>query len=746
MILKILPHLFNSVKTRLDFRNPVPEEVSGALRSPPVSTVSAVFQSYDRDHDGLLSREDLMESIIQEASDCRLQITSEKAITMVNNVFDAASIPSNGMLSEEEFCILMQSYLPDINTGDPFLQSEAAQSSSAISNPPRPNATKLKESAKAAVQRLQLTFSSYASEFVILIIYVFFCMLLFAVGMSVAYVSNPEMTAGRYIYSVAKGFGMVLDINCSIIILPILHWTVTIVRRTKWISCLPLDALPKFHIICAVCIGVAGLGHTVAHIMNFNAVLHITNNATKNSSSSLIDYLFVPQQYIPYGLFHGLAPITGWIIIAVFLVIVLSSLPTVRHSRHFQVFYWFHKLTFLFWIVLIFHSRNFWKYFLFFAMLLIVEKCHKYYVAAKNSTAEITEATLLPSQVIHLIIKRPKNFVHNPGDFIFVKIPAVSWHEWHPFTISSAPEIKDYIWLHIRIVGNWTTQLYNYLKRQEKCTPVVVGQQSVEKFRAEIVKDLDAVTVLHRISKRKSQKYKENKQTKSLEFKNNLDKVSIPLASPIPLCIDGPYGTSTAAIFDTEHAVLIGSGIGITPMASILGSIIHHFRRNRVQCPHCDKEVPFTNNAVTMYKRPAKKLKKVDFIWVCRDQTSIQWFIDLLEEWEREQITLENANHPGENFVTAQIYITSVPKGRRTSAVGLSLGMNLYYKQTRTDILTGLKSQTKTGRPKWSEVFDAIAHSGKGQVRVFFCGSQQLSREIRQHCAVNKFDFSWENF
>lgn len=38
--------------------------------------------------------------------------------------------------------------------------------------------------------------------------------------------------------------------------------------------------------------------------------------------------------------------------------------------------------------------------------------------------------------------------------------------------------------------------------------------------------------------------------------------------------LDGPYGTPSRRIFTSEHAVLIGAGIGITPFASILQSIM----------------------------------------------------------------------------------------------------------------------------------------------------------------------------
>lgn len=42
----------------------------------------------------------------------------------------------------------------------------------------------------------------------------------------------------------------------------------------------------------------------------------------------------------------------------------------------------------------------------------------------------------------HLVISRPDNFRYRPGDYIFLQIPAIAKFEWHPFTISSAPEMK----------------------------------------------------------------------------------------------------------------------------------------------------------------------------------------------------------------------------------------------------------------------------------------------------------------
>ena len=45
-------------------------------------------------------------------------------------------------------------------------------------------------------------------------------------------------------------------------------------------------------------------------------------------------------------------------------------------------------------------------------------------------------------QVIHIEITRPKTFDFQPGDYLYLQIPHISPYEFHPFTISSAPEMK----------------------------------------------------------------------------------------------------------------------------------------------------------------------------------------------------------------------------------------------------------------------------------------------------------------
>ena len=63
----------------------------------------------------------------------------------------------------------------------------------------------------------------------------------------------------------------------------------------------------------------------------------------------------------------------------------------------------------------------------------------------------------LPSKVTNLIICRPEKFNFNPGDWVFVNISEIASQEWHPFTISSAPEQKVLIKIMKKFIQTITT-------------------------------------------------------------------------------------------------------------------------------------------------------------------------------------------------------------------------------------------------------------------------------------------------
>jgi hypothetical protein len=93
-------------------------------------------------------------------------------------------------------------------------------------------------------------------------------------------------------------------------------------------------------------------------------------------------------------------------------------------------------------------------------------------------------------QVTQLTIRKAENFKFRCGDWVFVQIPSICY-EWHPFTISSAPEQKDVFTLHIRSVGGWTNKLHSYFRKEQRLmwledktnTPPQQGQTFKKSFQ-----------------------------------------------------------------------------------------------------------------------------------------------------------------------------------------------------------------------------------------------------------------------
>ena len=114
----------------------------------------------------------------------------------------------------------------------------------------------------------------------------------------------------------------------------------------------------------------------------------------------------------------------------------------------------------LFAAVLIIHAPNYWAWFLGPLVLTIIERLYTKLRVNSNKFGEfyIQDVVLLPSRVTNLIIKRPRDFHFNAGDYIFIRLPRIAGQEWHPFTISSSPEQEGLLTVHIRSLGQWTNK------------------------------------------------------------------------------------------------------------------------------------------------------------------------------------------------------------------------------------------------------------------------------------------------
>ncbi|NWS20725.1 NOX5 oxidase, partial [Pachyramphus minor] len=485
---------------------------------------------------------------------------------------------------------------------------------------------------------------------------------------------------------VARGCGQGLNLDCALLAVPMLRRCLTWLRSTAVAEALPLDQHVQCHQLVGCVVLALGAAHSGAHIASLGECGG--TSATPGAGGE-----GAPAPGISHGLTmrHRLAPPRS-----THIPCALIPCP--------QVFYWTHLSYISVWTLLILHGPHFWKWFVVPGSLFVLEKVLGW-AWRRGQGLHIVEVNLLPSKVTHLVIQKPPSFHFKPGDYVYLNVPAIASYEWHPFSISSAPEQPETLWLHIRSLGQWTTRLYEYFQQLES----------------------------------PSAEPKPPGGSWSWEQPGSCSSPQDPCDPCVALVgcfLDGPYGTPTRRIFLSEHAVLIGAGIGITPFSSILQSIMYRYRRRRQSCPSCHY------SWIEELQDQDMTLRKVDFIWINRDQKHFEWFLSLLSKLEMEQEELE----PGGRFLELHLYMTSALARSDVKALGLQVALDLLAAKEKRDSITGLRTRTQPGRPDWDKVFGKVAQEQVGKVQVFFCGSPALAKVIRGHCERFGFRFSRETF
>ncbi|XP_040893584.1 NADPH oxidase 5 [Toxotes jaculatrix] len=639
-----------------------------------------LFQVYDVDGSGSIDPDELrtvLKSCLRESA---ISLPEEKLDDLTLALFESADKDNSGSITFEELKAELETF--------PEVMENLTISAANWLKPP--DVDQKKRQTPRYLTRAY--WHNNSRKLLFLCMYACLSLLLFIGAML-------QHSHGGAWYMVAKGCGQCLNFNCTFIMVLMLRRCLTWLRATWVVRVLPLDQNILLHQIVGYAILCYTLVHTTAHIFNFGTHTH-----TQHSEYSLWEYLLTTRPGI--GWVKGTASVTGVVLQVVICLMVLCSSTFVRRSGHFEVFYWSHLSYVWVWSLLMVHCANFWKWFVVPGLVFLLEKIVGIAVSRMGGLY-IVEVNLLPSKVTHLVIKRPQFFHFKPGDYVYINIPVIAKYEWHPFTISSAPEQSDTLWLHVRSMGQWTNRLYEYFRQPESQTVSPKRLATSLRNRRQLLKA------------QSSAKFGENHR-----FCN------------IKCYVDGPYGTPTRQIFASEHAVLIGAGIGITPFASILQSIMYRYRRRKQNCPNCNYS--WCENI----KDSDMKLRKVDFIWINRDQKSFEWFVSLLTKLEMDQADEE----PEGRFLEMHMYMTSALSKNDMKAIGLQMALDLLAKKEKRDSITGLRTRTQPGRPEWGKVFQKVSEEKKGKVHVFYCGSPALAKVIKAQCEHFGFNFYKENF
>ncbi|KAL5997421.1 hypothetical protein ACLOJK_008351 [Asimina triloba] len=222
----------------------------------------------------------------------------------------------------------------------------------------------------------------------------------------------------------------------------------------------------------------------------------------------------------------GRVNIAGVITLVAGLIIWTTSLPPIRRKQ-FELFYYTHHLYPIFIVFFLFHGGDRHFYAVLGGVLLFAVDWILRLIQSSQITL-LVSARILPCKAIELTLSKHPGTKYNPTSILFIKIPSISSLEWHPFSITSSCSVdKDTISVIVKCYGWWTNQLYD-------------------------------------------------------KIHGAIDSGNTPMVH-IRVSVEGPYGPPSPFYERYESLVLVGGGIGITPLMSILQDIVAK-NANRKRC------------------------------------------------------------------------------------------------------------------------------------------------------------------
>ncbi|EGN93623.1 hypothetical protein SERLA73DRAFT_189353 [Serpula lacrymans var. lacrymans S7.3] len=504
----------------------------------------------------------------------------------------------------------------------------------------------------------------------------------------------------------SRGAGLTLAFNAGLLLLPMLRNVIRVVRpKLAWLF--PADENIWFHRQVAYSLAFWSMVHTSAHYVNF---FNVERTQVRVEDALDIHY-------------KQAGAITGHFMLLIMVLIYTTAHHKIR-NQCFEAFWYTHHLAFFFFIGLFTHADGCfvrdstnpdyissfpfystehclgyesWRFTIWPFILYFGERVYREYRARRST--KLSKVLVHPSGAMELRIVKP-SFKYTPGQWLFIQVPEISRWQWHPFTITSAPE-DPYVSVHIRQVGDWT----HALGERVGCGP-------------------SAVAAMTKAAMKGYEKEDDAYGTRG-EFVE-LDPGNLSLTLP-SVRIDGPYGAPAEDVFDNEVAVLVGAGIGVTPFASILKHIWYRQKRGNMGA-----------------------LRRVEFFWVCRDAPSFGWFQTLLQEVEAAQVD--------PNFLRINIYLT------QKIGEDMLWNIAVNDAGAEYDPLTLLRTRTMFGRPDWKSIYGRIAqaiqtgryiHGSNAQLKTkvgtYFCGPGVLAKAIKEatleHTSANvEFTFAKEHF
>jgi predicted ferric reductase len=333
-----------------------------------------------------------------------------------------------------------------------------------------------------------------------------------------------------------------------------------------------------------------------------------------------------------------------------------------------------------------------------------------------RSNCAILNVVVQKGNVIRLRLVKPDGWKDNnrmlrAGMYAYINIPQVSRLEWHPFTMTSAPS-DDYLEFHVRRAGDWTAKVQDLLMDSAAAaTAVMQSTTTTAAARSAVTSldiengpgDMDAVDECGTATTSKS------------------SAMSLPY-SDLVVKVEGPIGAASQGFSHYPIVVLVGAGIGVAPMISVLKELLAN----------------------------PGKMKRVFLYWTVRDCAAFEWFSalmqDIYQSHHHHDAAAQNSNANDDQqkqpVMHIRHFLTSAhrPCDNDIGAVLLYYAKQAKHGKTNFDLLLGQYShhQADVGRPNWEQELMSVKTQAKelghGKCGVFLCGPEKMAKTVAKEC------------
>ncbi|XP_027930088.1 putative respiratory burst oxidase homolog protein H isoform X2 [Vigna unguiculata] len=676
------------------------------------SRLQVFFDMCDKNGDGRLSEEEVKEVIVLSASANKLGNLKTNASGYAALIMEELDPDHNGYIEMWQLETLLKE----------MVSSEDGPKK--ISNPKAMNLSKAMIPSK--YRSPMSKYVSKITEFALDKWKVIWVVALWLVINLVLYIWKFKQYRQKGAYEVmgycvcfAKGAAETLKLNMALIVLTMCRRTLTKLRESFLSRIIPFDDNINFHKMIAVAVVIGTLIHATVHFTcDFPRLVSYPNEKFMAILGDGFNYK-QPDYISLVKSTPGLTGIVMVLLMAFSFTLATHSfrksvvkLPAPLHRlAGFNSFWYAHHLLIVVYICLVIHGyylfltkewqkKTTWMYLVIPISLYAFERIHPFF-KGKDHRVNIIKAIVYTGNVLALYMTKPQGFKYKSGMYIFIKCPDISSFEWHPFSITSAPG-DEYLSVHVRTLGDWTTELKN--KFTKVCEPHTAQTRRGSLMRMETRAPSSGFP-----------------QKQSIRYPKILVK--------------GPYGAPAQSYKNYDVLLLIGLGIGATPMISILKDMLNHIKLG----------TPVEDSIHANHSDEAKKgPERAYFYWVTREQSSFDWFKGVMDDI---------ADYDRDGIIEMHNYLTSVYEEGDARSALIAMIQKLQHAKNGVDVVSESRIRTHFARPNWKKEFSKLANTHQtSRIGVFYCGSPTLTKVLKNLCqefslnTSTRFQFHKENF